>query len=172
MADKPHSSDLRKGRHSALGLVYFITSNVAGRQPLLQPVRREIVIGSLKWMRDNGRIWLLGYVIMDDHFHFIYMLREGYTMPQTMNSLKRHTSREINKLRDVEGALWQAGYHDHAIRDSVDFWNHFRYTHNNPVRRGWVERAEDYLWSTAHPSRQSDLDWDAIGPLGWSRSGL
>ena len=168
MADKPHSSDLRKGRYSAPGLVHFITSNVENKQPLLQPAGREIVIDSLKWARDNERIYLMGYVIMDDHFHFIYMLREGFTMPKIMNSLKRHTSREINKLRGVEGQFWQEGYHDHAIRNAVDFWKHFHYMHNNPLRRGWVEKAPDYLWSTAHSSRQSDIDWNAIGPLGWS----
>jgi len=168
MGDKPHSSDLRKGRFSAPGLVYFITSNVAHKRPLLLPEGREIVIASLKWARDNGRIWLLGYVIMDDHFHCLYMLREGHSLSKVMNNLKRHVSRQINLQSQVLGQFWQEGYHDHAIRDLDDFWHHFHYMHNNPVRRGWVERAEDYLWSTAHPSRATDKDWNALGPLGWS----
>jgi REP element-mobilizing transposase RayT len=166
--DKPHSSTLRKGRYSASGLTYFITSNVEGKQALITPSAREIIIEAIKWARDNERIWLLGYVIMDNHFHFMPMLREGHDLSKLMGSLKRHTSREINKLTQNRGQLWQEGYHDHAIRDETDFWNHFHYMHNNPVRRNWVGRAEDYLWSTAHPSRKGDIDWNAIGPLGWS----
>ncbi len=149
-------------------MVYFITTNVEQKRPLIAPPGREIIIEALKWARDNGRIWLLGYMIMDNHFHFIMMLREGFVLFKVMMSLKRHTSREINKLNQSGGEFWQEGYHDHAIRDEADFWGHFHYMHNNPVRRGWVEKAEDYLWSTAHLSRQADIDWDAVGPLGWS----
>jgi REP element-mobilizing transposase RayT len=161
--DKPHAGNLRIGRYSAPGGVYFITNNVEQKHPLLTPACREIAIDALKWARDNGRIWLLGYVIMDDHFHFMMMLREGFLLFKVMMSLKRHTAREINKIIDSAGQLWQEGYHDHAIRDETDFWNHFHYMHNNPVRRGWVEKPEDYLWSTAHSSREGDVDWPAIG---------
>ena len=159
----PHGRKLRKGRYFAPGLVYFITSNVAGKRPWLTSPRREIVIESLKWSRDNRRIWLLGYVILDDHFHTLFMLRESFVLSKVMMSLKRHVARAANRLAGREGEFWQEGYHDHAVRDEVDFWARFHYMHNNPVRRGWVEKAEDYLWSTAHPTRQADIDWHAIG---------
>ncbi len=162
-SEKPHAHALRKGRYSAPGWVYFVTTNVERQQPLLEPPGREIVIATLKWLGDNRRIWLLGYVIMDNHFHALFLLREGFTLAKVMMSLKRHTAREINKQLGRIGEFWQEGYHDHAIRDEADFWNHFHYTHTNPVRRGWVEKAEDYLWSTAHPTRQGDVDWQALG---------
>jgi hypothetical protein len=34
------------------------------------------------------------------------------------------------------------------------------YVHHNPVRKRFVERAEDWVYSSAHPSRRSMLDWD------------
>ncbi len=158
----PHTSALRKGRYSAPGKVYFITNIVEGRQALILPAGRDLIIEAFRWARDNARFWLLGYVVMDNHFHVMFMLREGYDLPKVMMSLKRHTAREINKRLGREGNFWQSGYHDHAIRDEADFWNHVRYIHNNPVKRGWVENAEDYLWSTAHPTRQGDVDWQAV----------
>src|SRR5512144_1333804 len=89
----PHSSALRKGRVSVPGGVYFVTSNTSLRRPLLVPEARDTIIESLKWSRDNGRIWLLGYVVLDDHFHTILMLRKGAELGHVMDSLKRHTAR-------------------------------------------------------------------------------
>jgi REP element-mobilizing transposase RayT len=160
---RPHGHALRKGRVSVAGRVYFVTSNVRGRQPCLVPSAREVVIGALRWSRDQGRLRLLGYVVMDDHFHFLLMLVPGYPLERLLSSLKGFTSKEINREAGRTGEFWQEGYHDHAIRDAADFEHHLRYMHNNPVRRGLVERPEDYAWSTAHPSRASDIEWDALG---------
>lgn len=162
-SDPPHSSSLRKGRFSNPGAVYFITSNILHRQPLLAPRAREVLIASLKWSRDDGRLWLLGYVIIDNHFHTLFALRDGNDLPRVMNSLKRHTARQSNQLLGRTGELWQEGYHDHVIRDEPDFWQHIQYMHDNPVRRGWVETAQAYAWSTAHASRLDDVDWHVVG---------
>jgi len=170
--EKPHQSALRKERISQPGWTYFITTNVHpthkqfGARPLLNPGAAEVIINAIDWLRDNGRIWRLGYVVMDDHLHLLMMLRAPYRLDQVMHSLKRYTAREINKLLGRTGSLWQPAYHDHAIRDGEDFWEHLHYMHDNPVRRGLAERPEDYIYSTAHPHRQEDIDWDMIG---WSR---
>jgi putative transposase len=163
----PHQADLRKGRVSIPRICYFITTNVQDRHPLITPDAAEIIIASLKWLRDCNRIWLLGYTVMDNHLHFLMVLRAPHTLEEVLHSLKRHTAREINKLTGREGNFWQPGYHDHAIRDEADFWLRFHYMHNNPVRRGLVEQPENYLFSTAHPSRIDDVDWDILGDVGW-----
>ena len=159
----PHSNALCKGRFSAPGLTYFVTGNVHNRQPLLDAAAREIVIESLLWARTQGRIWLLGYVIMDDQFHALLVLQGETTLALFTEGLKRHTARQNNKRRSEAGGFWQEGYHDHAIRDEADLWHHVQYMHENPVRRGLVSKSEDYVWSTAHASRQQDMDWDKIG---------
>ncbi len=160
---KPHAVALRRGRFSAAGQAYFVTTNVRDRRPLLDPAAREVVIESLRWARAQGRIWLLGYAVMDDHFHALIVLRGNTTLAQFAASLKRHTARHVNLSHGALGQFWQAGYYDHAIRDERDLWQHVRYIHENPVRLRWVERPEDYAWSTAHASRRQDTDWDKIG---------
>jgi putative transposase len=164
--NKPNSAALRHGRFSAAGAAYFVTSNVQDRRPLLIPAAREIVIDSLLWARSQKHIWLLGYVILDDHFHTLVVLCEGMTLPIFMAGLKRHTARQTNKIRGQAGQFWQEGYHDHVIRDEPDLWRHVRYMHENPVRRGLVTKPEDYIWSTAHAGRQRDTDWDKVGYSG------
>jgi putative transposase len=161
--DPPHASSLRKGRFSSPGSLYFVTSNVVDRQPLLSEGTREMIVASLKWSRDDGRLWLLGYVVMDNHFHALFVLRQSNNLDKVMNSLKHHTARQLNtQLRRV-GQVWQRGYHDHVIRDEHDFWFHVRYIHENPVRRGWVTNCHEYPWSTAHVAHRHEVDWHVIG---------
>jgi len=90
----PHSHALRLGRFSLAGLPYFLTSNVDGRRPLLDSIARESVIASLLWARAQGRVWLLGYVILDDHFHTLIILRDQATLALVTDGLKRHTARQ------------------------------------------------------------------------------
>jgi REP element-mobilizing transposase RayT len=158
--DKPHSRDLRKGRYSAPGMTYFITCNVEQRRQWLTPPAREIVIDALRWSRDNNRLWLFAYVILDNHFHTLFMLRDAAGLDQVIHSIKRHCARQANLMIGRAGQFWQEGYHDHAIRDEADFWEHVKYMHDNPVRRDLVERPEDYFWSTAHADRKVDSDWE------------
>jgi len=164
MSEKPHGANLRKGRISLPGVCYFITTNVErGRPPIPFPAGAELIIESLRWLRDEGRVWRAGYVIMNDHTHFMIVLRGEHTLASALRSLKTFTAQRINSLLGRAGAYWQAGYYDHAIRDEPDFWTRLNYMHNNPVRRHLVERAEEYAYSTAHSSRAGDIDWAALG---------
>jgi putative transposase len=57
--------------------------------------------------------------------------------------------------------VWQPhGYYDHACRDEADVLDLGTYIEYNPIRKGLVTRAEDWLFSSAHPSRKDILDWD------------
>jgi REP element-mobilizing transposase RayT len=162
---------------------YFITTCVEGRRPVLADRRAAaVVIEALRWLRDEGRIRLLGFVVMADHLHVALALKEGWTLAQVMHSLKRHSSRQIlllvgaDCIRDrvgkevaVEnrshndqrsgGSLWQDGYHDNLLRDRCEFEKRLDYMHDNPRRSGLVERAEEYPFSTAHPDYAQEIDW-------------
>ncbi len=164
MPKKPHSSDLRKGRISLPGVCYFITTNVNDKRFLIPfPDGAEFVIGSLRWLRGNKRVWLGGYVVMDNHVHFLIVLREGYALAGILGSFKTYTAARVNQLLKRAGIFWQEGYYDHAVRDDADFWGCLEYMHANPVKRGLVERPEEYAYSTAHPLRAGDIDWNALG---------
>ncbi len=164
MSERPHGANLRKGRVSLPGVCYFITTDVHDRRVRIPfPDGAELCIDSLRWLRDNGRVWLAGYVIMDDHSHFMIVLRGEHALKSVLDSFKTYTATRINRVLKRKGTFWQEGYWDHAIRDEPDFWEHLEYMHNNPVRRGIVERPEDYPYSTAHPSRAGDIDWEALG---------
>jgi 8-amino-7-oxononanoate synthase len=161
-----HQSALRKGRVSLAQDCYFLTTCTESRSPVLaHPAAARVVIDALRWLREQGRIQLLGFVIMPDHVHVALALREGFTLADIMRLFKRRTSRQIhvlavgaNCIRDRQ-VLWQDGYYDHLLRDRNDFQTRLTYMHDNPSRAGLVKHAAEYPFSTAHPDCQRDIDW-------------
>ncbi|MFA5069821.1 MAG: hypothetical protein WC528_00915 [Patescibacteria group bacterium] len=44
--------------------------------------------------------------------------------------------------------IWQTSFYDHIIRNQTDFNNHVNYIHYNPVKHGYAQKIEDWLWSS------------------------
>jgi putative transposase len=158
----PHASNLRAGRTSAPGEAYYVTKCTDGRCPLLaNPQAAEVIIESLAHSRDIGRIKLLAFVVMHDHYHVLFILTVGSQVPTLMQSTGSYTANQIRKHLGHRGVVWQPdGYHEHRCRSQAEVLDCAEYIHHNPVRKGYVERAEDWVYSSAHPSRRSMLDWD------------
>ncbi len=46
------------------------------------------------------------------------------------------------------GSFWQKRYYDRNVRNAEEFTVKLRYLHRNPVKRGLVKEAGDWLWSS------------------------
>jgi len=73
-------------------------------------------------------------VVMPNHVHVMFSLKEGTKMEKVLASWKNYTATRINGALGQEGALWQKDYFDRMIRD----WDHFakvsRYIRKNPLK--------------------------------------
>jgi putative transposase len=158
----PHAKRLRARRISETYKTYFVTKCLEDRRPILQtPAAAEIVIASLITVRNRGEIKLLAFVIMPDHYHAVFTLMPDHDLSKIMRRIGSFTANSIQKSRGVRERIWQHdGFHDHACRDDQDVLERVEYLHHNPVRKGLATQAEDWLLSSAHPSRQAVLDWD------------
>lgn len=67
-----------------------------------------------------------------------------------MRRFKSRSRCSLYKMGKLNGQLWQAGYHDRALRREEDLRSVARYVVANPVRAGLVSRVGEY----SH--------WDAI----------
>jgi len=156
---EPGQRALRKGRVSVENTAYFITTSTADARPIFAaPDAARIALDSLRWLREAGRVWILGYVVMPDHVHLVLVLREGVTLPKVMQVWKGFTARSLRGRCGVPPPVWQRGYYDHGIRDAKDLQIRLQYMHENPVRKGLVQVPNEYEFSTAHPSRRGDVD--------------
>ena len=80
-----------------------------------------------------------------------------------MNSTNKFTARAINTHLGVTGRFWQEGFHDHRCRNEHEADELSIYIEHNPVRKGFVEFAEQWQYSSAHPANcfLLDRDWYA-----------
>ena len=95
---------------------------------------------------DNKDYILIYYCIMSNHVHMI-VYKTKRVLYKILQSLKRFTGREANKLLDRQGAFWQKESYDNLIRSRNELSNKTRYVLNNPVKAGLVNSWEDWEFS-------------------------
>ncbi len=143
-----HGCHLRRGRFSQPGQCYLITTVTANRQPLFT----NLYTG--RWVvraiaGEQTRADTLCYVVMPDHLHWLFMLRED-TLSAVVRNVKSISAHHINKMTGHSGPVWQRGFHDHAVRREEDLRSLARYVIANPLRAGLVQSVREYaLWDAA-----------------------
>ena len=70
-----------------------------------------------------------------------------------MKTIKGTSARDINKLRGVSGPVWQDESFDHVLRSEESLHEKIEYIRMNPVRKGLVQRPEEYRWLWVEPAR-------------------
>jgi REP element-mobilizing transposase RayT len=74
-----------------------------------------------------------------------------YGLPAILKLIKGASARSVNRLLGGSGPVWQEESFDHMLRSDESFEGKVRYIEQNPVRRGLVERPEDYRWLWVNP---------------------
>lgn len=151
MGRESHGGDLRKGRYSETGRIYLVTAVTEARRAMFANVGlgRELV-HAMRHHDLAGDSETLAFVVMPDHFHWLFVLGENMPLAPLIKSVKNFSARGINWRLGGSGRVWQKGYHDHALRRDEDIVQVSRYVVANPLRAGLVERLGDYpLWDAA-----------------------
>ena len=94
----------------------------------------------------EGWVNSLAWVVMPDHLHWLVELR-GHPLAVLMRRIKGRSARALNVRLGRQGPVWQAGYHDRALRHEEALQDLARYVVANPLRAGLAEKLGDYpLW--------------------------
>ena len=129
----------------------------------------KLIVDSLKFCRQNKELLLYEYVIMTNHLHLISQAKEGYKLSQIISDFKKYTTREILKLlkndnrryiisliknsfskkSGYENQIWQRENYPEVIESEKFFLEKVNYIYNNPVKRGFVSKSENWLYSSA-----------------------
>ena len=145
----PKQRNLRKGRVSETGRAYILTTVTANREPFFAELNlgREVA-RAFDYHDKHGWSETLAWVLMPDHLHWLLVLGGRGPLDELMRSFKGYTSRVLNEKLQRRGMpLWQAGYHDHAVRKDEDLHKLARYIVANPLRAGLVDDIGQYpLW--------------------------
>ena len=141
-------------RHLSLafeGSIHFVTTvtRVRGSWFSEQNVCEEI-LSLFEGYRKKYDAECFGYALMPDHLHALLVQRtKEPVVPLLMEGFKSVSSRRIHPTGYPAGSLWTDRYDDVPVPGADAARTKLEYMLANPVRRGIVERPEEYLWSSA-----------------------
>jgi putative transposase len=144
-------------RYQQAGDLHFITFSCYRRQPLLgTPQTRRVFEQTLERARRWYGFYVTGYVVMPEHVHLLVSEPERSSLAVAIQMLKQIVAQKLNptlsaKSGDKCGAprpFWQARYYDFNVWTAKKRIEKLRYMHRNPVKRGLVEKPEDWAWSS------------------------
>jgi REP element-mobilizing transposase RayT len=166
------------------GAACFWTSTVVEFVPILRSrIVAQMLLDIWDENRKRYRVKIIGYVIMPNHLHIIVWAEESQRVRRFLEQSLRRSSRQIGKLveqaaerGDARATGWLRVFRSHAGSGAkLAVWKErgrafpvtlddglvqkLKYIHENPVRKGLVEKAEDWEFSSA--------SWyaDGSGPL-------
>jgi putative transposase len=149
--------------------------------------RRDLFLEVLEQARQRHRFVVMGYVVMLEHFHLLIGEPETGDPSVVMKVVKERFSRILRVREGRDGIpthsqsarmngppmnptptpVWQRRFYDFNVWSEKKRIEKLRYIHRNPVRRGLVEEADQWAWSSFRhysygelgPVRVNFQDW-------------
>ena len=104
---------------------------------------------------DGKDYQLICYTIMPNHIHLIFeLLPENRGISKIMQSIKRISAMESNKILKRKGSFWQDESYDHLVRDDVELYFLIKYVLMNPVAAGLTKEWDKWKHTYCHPQYQ------------------
>ena len=143
------------------GEIYFLTITVHRWYYLFDRHDRwDILADSLKYCQTNKGLRIYNFVFMLNHIHLIVQSKD---MVGFIREFKTYTSKALKdniaatephvlRLFEKSGAyhFWQKTNMPEIIRNEDFYLTKARYIELNPVRKRYVNRAEDWVYSSAN----------------------
>ena len=147
---------------------HFVTCTVHQWAPVFtRPETVEVIADSLRFLQEDGRLVIYGYVIMINHVH---LLASSPGLTEAIGHFKSFTAKQVLRVLREGGArtlvwqltcgtaprnpqrlrhLWRPGSHPEQIVSEEMMRQKLTYIHENPVRRGYVDDPVHWRYSRA-----------------------
>lgn len=160
--------------HKPDGLYFITFATVAWVDVFTRRDYKDIVVDSLRFCQKEKGLLLFAWVIMSNHLHLIAAAKEGHLLQDIIRDLKKFTSKQIIKAiaehpgesrREWMLRMFREAGEANSNNKDFQFWQQHNkpielssnemiaryviYLHENPVKVGYVELAEDYVYCSA-----------------------
>ena len=146
---------------------HFITLTVLHWIPVF--TRKEavdILLDSLRFLSQDG-LKVYAYVVLENHCHLVVQSKaldrdisryKSYTAKQMIQYLSNNNVRQVLEQlafykkahkNDRAYQFWQEGVHPELIQNDPMMRQKIDYIHQNPVKRGYVDEAVHWRYSSA-----------------------
>ncbi len=145
---------------------HFITCTVLNWLPVFtRSDTVQIVLDSLAFLQGEG-LKIYGWVILENHLHLVVQSDDlskdlarfkSFTARKVIDYLQEHGVHTLlDQLayhkkahkKDSQYQLWQEGVHAELIQGEEMMRQKVDYIHHNPVKRGYVDLAEHWRYSS------------------------
>lgn len=138
-----------------------------------RPIYRQILIDSLAYCQKNKGLVIHAWCIMTNHVHMI-IGTNGSPMQGILRDMKSFTSKKLKEMiieneqesrkkwilwmmkqtgrknnNNLEWQLWQQHNQPIELSNETLIRQRLDYLHRNPVEAGFVQKPEDWLYSSA-----------------------
>jgi len=141
------------------GYSYFLSIKTYQNNPILIK-NITLLRESFKESKRKYNFEIEAIVILPDHIHTIITPKKAKDYPHIIRTIKTYFSRHLDpkyyehlfqsqsQIDNRNKPVWQRRYYEHTIRDEKDFNRRMNYIHYNPVKHGYVKRANDWSFSS------------------------
>jgi REP element-mobilizing transposase RayT len=147
---------------------HFITCAILHWIPIFTRVETtDIIFDSLKYLQKEDNLKIYSYVILENHLH---MITSSDDISKSIKKFKSFTAKKILEYlhsknvktileqlafykkahkKETTYQLWQEGFQPKLITNEKMMIEIINYIHNNPVKRGYVDVAKYWRYSSA-----------------------
>lgn len=146
---------------------------------LVDDARKNIITNSLRYLVNDKRIWLYGFVIMPNHIHILWSKQDEWISKNIQLSFMKYTAQQLKfHLIDTNSLSELVQYKSSQHDREYQFWERrpwkarlpnrdviaekLHYIHMNPVKAGLCDKEEDYKYSSCAYYYSNSTEWDFI----------
>jgi putative transposase len=131
------------------GFTFFVSVKVnRGFNELQEPRAKKLFEKKAEQAKKKYPCEIYNFVVMDNHVHIMIRPLKGTCLSKLMQWLLSNFTKAWNRMNGLKtGRLWGERFHCRIIESPEAFERAFKYTSDNPVKAGMVEKAEDWGYS-------------------------
>jgi len=157
----------RIARICAINYPHHVTQRGNNRETaFFEDEDREFYLKILSKYSHQWAFEIWAYCLMPNHVHILAVPKKQESLAKGIGSTNLVYTQYINRKYKRSGRLWQNRFFSTIIEKEFYLWAVARYIELNPVRANFVERAEDYMWSSARV-HVSGIKDDILSVGGW-----
>lgn len=131
-----------------IGHCFSVTIVTANRVPLFADSSNvKVGRGALLEAAGKYQSRVFAYCFMPDHIHLLAATPPGVDFVGFIRQFKQLSAHRFRRLLRTRRPIWQARFHDHALRSEEGLLAAAQYILDNPVRAGIVSDAGSYPYS-------------------------
>jgi len=134
------------------GSVTFIISaacyehrSIIGKSPVRMTDFENDILAACQ----NADSKILAWCILPNHYHLLVRTDNIKQLRKNLGLIHGRTARLWNKEDDALGRKIWFNFFDRDLRSARHFWASLNYIHHNPVHHGYVQKWQDWAFSSA-----------------------